>query len=190
MKRNKKTWLAVAGSITAGLCILVLTSKGFKSMERSTLLPVKKQAEKVTEMVGSIAQAALQTQKNIAVKEAFPALNEEYELVYANIPIFQFGTTGSYFKDTDIYADLYRKEIWENVKEGVELSLWADRREIWHTIKNGDEKDFTLYPLFWQENSTNITSNQYISYYVIEREDNVYLYNGTGRIKGSAACKM
>lgn len=175
MKRNKKTWLAVAGAITAGLCILVLTSKGFKSMERSTLLPVKKQAEKVTEMVGSIAQAALQTQKNIAVKEAFPALKEEYELVYANIPIFQFGTTGSYFKDTDIYADLYRKEIWENGKEGVELSLWADRREIWHTIKNGDEKDFTLYPLFWQENSTNITSNQYISYYVIEREDNVYL---------------
>lgn len=88
MKRNKKTWLAVAGAITAGLCILVLTSKGFKSMERSTLLPVKKQAEKVTEMIGSIAQAALQTQKNIAVKEAFPALNEEYELVYANIPIF------------------------------------------------------------------------------------------------------
>lgn len=175
MKRNKKTWLAVAGAITAGLCILVLTSKGFKSMERSTLLPVKKQAEKVTEMIGSIAQAALQTQKNIAVKEAFPALKEEYELVYANIPIFQFGTTGSYFKDTDIYADLYRKEIWENGKEGVELSLWADRREIWHTIKNGDEKDFTLYPLFWQENSTNITSNQYISYYVIEREDNVYL---------------
>ena len=175
MKRNKKTWLAVAGSITAGLCILVLTSKGIKSMERSTLLPVKKQAEKVTEMVGSIAQAALQTQKNIAVKEAFPALNEEYELVYANIPIFQFGTTGSYFKDTDIYADLYRKEIWENGKEGVELSLWADRREIWHTIKNGDEKDFTLYPLFWQENSTNITSNPYIFYYVIEREDNVYL---------------
>lgn len=39
-------------------------------------------------MIGSIAQAALQTQKNIAVKEAFPALNEEYELVYANIPIF------------------------------------------------------------------------------------------------------
>lgn len=175
MKRNKKTWLAVAGSITAGLCILVLTSKGIKSMERSILLPVKKQAEKVTEMVGSIAQAALQTQKNIAVKEAFPALNEEYELVYANIPIFQFGTTGSYFKDTDIYADLYRKEIWENGKEGVELSLWADRREIWHTIKNGDEKDFTLYPLFWQENSTNITSNPYIFYYVIEREDNVYL---------------
>lgn len=175
MKRNKKTWLAVAGAITAGLCILVLTSKGFKSMERSTLLPVKKQAEKVTEMIGSIAQAALQTQKNIAVKEAFPALKEEYELVYANIPIFQFGTTGSYFKDTDIYADLYRKEIWENGKEGVELSLWTDRREIWHTIKNGDEKDFTLYPLFWQENSTNITSNQYISYYVIEREDNVYL---------------
>ena len=175
MKRNKKTWLAVAGAITAGLCILVLTSKGFKSMERSTLLPVKKQAEKLTEMVGSIAQAALQTQKNIVVKEAFPALDEEYELVYANIPIFQFGTTGSYFKDTDIYADLYRKEIWENGKEGVELSLWADRREIWHTIKNGDEKDFTLYPLFWQENSTNITSNQYISYYVIEREDNVYL---------------
>lgn len=175
MKRNKKTWLAVAGAITAGLCILVLTSKGFKSMERSTLLPVKKQAEKVTEMVGSIAQAALQTQKNIVVKEAFPASDEEYELVYANIPIFQFGTTGSYFKDTDIYADLYRKEIWENGKEGVELSLWADRREIWHTIKNGDEKDFTLYPLFWQENSTNITSNQYISYYVIEREDNVYL---------------
>ena len=175
MKRNKKTWLAVAGSITAGLCILVLTSKGIKSMERSTLLPVKKQAEKVTEMVGSIAQAALQTQKNIAVKEAFPALNEEYELVYANIPIFQFGTTGSYFKDTDIYADLYRKEIWENGKEGVELSLWADRREILHTIKNGDEKDFTLYPLFWQENSTNITSNPYIFYYVIEREDNVYL---------------
>ena len=175
MKRNKKTWLAVAGAITAGLCILVLTSKGFKSMERSTLLPVKKQAEKVTEMIGNIAQAALQTQKNIAVKEAFPALKEEYELVYANIPIFQFGTTGSYFKDTDIYADLYRKEIWENGKEGVELSLWADRREIWHTIKNGDEKDFTLYPLFWQENSTNITSNQYISYYVIEREDNVYL---------------
>ena len=175
MKRNKKTWLAVAGAITAGLCILVLTSKGFKSMERSTLLPVKKQAEKVTEMIGSIAQAALQTQKNIAVKEAFPALKEEYELVYANIPIFQFGTTGSYFKDTDIYANLYRKEIWENGKEGVELSLWADRREIWHTIKNGDEKDFTLYPLFWQENSTNITSNQYISYYVIEREDNVYL---------------
>lgn len=175
MKRNKKIWLAVAGAITVGLCLLVLTSKGFKSMERSTLLPVKKQAEKVTEMVGSIAQAALQTQKNIAVKEAFPALNEEYELVYANIPIFQFGTTGSYFKDTDIYADLYRKEIWENGKEGVELSLWADRREIWHTIKNGDEKDFTLYPLFWQENSTNITSNQYISYYVIEREDNVYL---------------
>ena len=175
MKRNKKTWLAVAGAITAGLCILVLTSKGFKSMERSTLLPAKKQAEKLTEVVGSIAQAALQTQKNIVVKEAFPALNEEYELVYANIPIFQFGTTGSYFKDTDIYADLYRKEIWENGKEGVELSLWADRREIWHTIKNGDEKDFTLYPLFWQENSTNITSNQYISYYVIEREDNVYL---------------
>lgn len=175
MKRNKKTWLAVAGAITAGLCILVLTSKGFKSMERSTLLPVKKQAEKLTEMVGSIAQAALQTQKNIVVKEAFPALDEEYELVYANIPIFQFGTTGSYFKDTDIYADLYRKEIWENGKDGVELSLWADRREIWHTIKNGDEKDFTLYPLFWQENSTNITSNQYISYYVIEREDNVYL---------------
>lgn len=174
-KRNKKTWLAVAGAITAGLCILVLTSKGFKSMERSTLLPVKKQAEKLTEMVGSIAQAALQTQKNIVVKEAFPALDEEYELVYANIPIFQFGTTGSYFKDTDIYADLYRKEIWENGKDGVELSLWADRREIWHTIKNGDEKDFTLYPLFWQENSTNITSNQYISYYVIEREDNVYL---------------
>lgn len=58
-------------------------------MERSTLLPVKKQAEKVTEMIGSIAQAALQTQKNIAVKEAFPALKEEYELVYANIPIFQ-----------------------------------------------------------------------------------------------------
>lgn len=174
-KRNKKTWLAVAGAITAGLCILVLTSKGFKSMERSTLLPVKKQAEKLTEMVGSIAQAALQTQKNIVVKEAFPASDEEYELVYANIPIFQFGTTGSYFKDTDIYADLYRKEIWENGKDGVELSLWADRREIWHTIKNGDEKDFTLYPLFWQENSTNITSNQYISYYVIEREDNVYL---------------
>lgn len=174
-KRNKKTWLAVAGAITAGLCILVLTSKGFKSMERSTLLPVKKQAEKLTEMVGSIAQAALQTQKNIVVKEAFPALDEEYELVYANIPIFQFGTTGSYFKDTDIYADLYRKEIWENGKDGVELSLWADRREIWHTIKNGDEKDFTLYPLFWQENSTNITSNPYIFYYVIEREDNVYL---------------
>ncbi len=175
MKRNKKIWLAVAGAITVGLCLLVLTSKGFKSMERSTLLPVKKQAEKVTEMVGSIAQAALQAQKNIAVKEAFPALDEEYELVYANIPIFQFGTTGSYFKDTDVYADLYRKEILENGKEGVELSLWADRREIWHTIKNGDEKNFTLYPLFWQENSTNITSNQYISYYVIEREDNVYL---------------
>lgn len=174
-KRNKKIWLAVAGAITAGLCILVLTSKGFKSMERSTLLPVKKQAEKLTEMVGSIAQAVLQTQKNIVAKEAFPALDEEYELVYANIPIFQFGTTGAYFKDTDIYADLYRKEIWENGKEGVELSLWADRREIWHTIKNGDEKNFTLYPLFWQENSTNITSNQYISYYVIEREDNVYL---------------
>ncbi|MDY4821732.1 MAG: hypothetical protein SO173_08795, partial [Lachnospiraceae bacterium] len=102
-------------------------------------------------------------------------MNEEYELVYANIPIFQFGTTGSYFKDTDIYADLYRKEIWENGKEGVELSLWADRREIWHTIRNGDEKNFTLYPLFWQENSTNITSNPYIFYYVIEREDNVYL---------------
>lgn len=175
MKRNKKIWLAVAGAITVGLCLLVLTSKGFKSMERSTLLPVKKQAEKVTEMVGSIAQAALQAQKNIAVEEAFPALDEEYELVYANIPIFQFGTTGSYFKDTDVYADLYRKEILENGKEGVELSLWADRREIWHTIRNGDEKNFTLYPLFWQENSTNITSNQYISYYVIEREDNVYL---------------
>jgi len=174
-KRNKKIWLAVAGAITVGLCVLVLTSKGFKSMGGSTLLPIKKQAEKVTEMVVSIARAALQTQKNIAVKEAFQVVNEEYELVYANIPIFQFGTTGSYFKDTDIYADLYRKEIWENGKEGVELSLWADRREIWHTIKNGDEKNFTLYPLFWQENSTNITLNQYISYYVIEREDNVYL---------------
>ena len=116
-KRNKKICLAVAGAITAGLCILVLTSKGFKSMERSTLLPAKKQAEKVTEMVGSIAQAALQTQKNIAVKEAFLALNEEYELVYANIPIFQFGTTGSYFKDTDIYADLYRKRFGRMAKK-------------------------------------------------------------------------
>ena len=41
MKRNKKIWLAVAGAITVGICILVLTSKGFKSMERSTLLPAK-----------------------------------------------------------------------------------------------------------------------------------------------------
>ena len=54
MKRNKKTWLAVAGSITAGLCILVLTSKGIKSMERSTLLPVKKQAEKVQRWLGAL----------------------------------------------------------------------------------------------------------------------------------------
>ena len=128
MKRNKKTWLAVAGAITAGLCILVLTSKGFKSMERSTLLPVKKQAEKVTEMIGSIAQAALQTQKNIAkIRKAFAeeipdttkfiiaqrissVQNADRIIVLDNGVVNGFGTHEELLASNDIYRDVYESQ--------------------------------------------------------------------------------
>ncbi len=101
---------------------------------------------------------------------------EEYKLVYEDINMFRSGTTGSYFKYGDTYADLYMRRLQDDTREHIELSLWAPQQEIWHT-DNGDDMEAYVdaYPLFWQEDSKNLTLEQRQCYYVVESDGTVYI---------------
>ena len=112
-----------------------------------------------------------------STSEPEPVLTEEYELIYEGINVFKSGTTGSYFKYKDIYADLYMRRMQEDTREYIELSLWSDQKENWYTI-NSDyiNSDYTgSYNLFYWEHSEHLTLDQRLCYYVVPLDGTVYL---------------
>lgn len=94
-----------------------------------------------------------------SMEEPEPVLTEEYELIYEGINVFKSGTTGSYFKYKDIYADLYMRRMQEDTREYIELSLWSDQKGNWYTV-NSDyiNSGYTGgYYLFYWEHSEHLT---------------------------------
>lgn len=112
------------------------------------------------------------TEEPDSTEEPEPVLTEEYELVYEDINMFRSGTTGSYFKYKNTYADLYTRRLQDDTREYIELSLWAPQQEIWHTMNSEHVEDA---PLFWLEESKNLTLEQRQCYYVVESDGIVYL---------------
>ena len=110
------------------------------------------------------------------IEDRKAVLTEEYELIYEDINMFRSGTTGSYFKYGDTYADLYMRRLQDDTREHIEVSLWVPQQEIWHT-DNGDNMEAYVdaYPLFWQEDSKNLTLEQRQCYYVVESDGTVYI---------------
>lgn len=90
-------------------------------------------------------------------EESEPVLTEEYELIYEGINIFNHLSNYTYLKYTDTYADLYMRRQRDDTGEYIELSLWSEEKEIWHTINRDYVEN---YPLFWQEDSENLTLEQ------------------------------
>lgn len=110
------------------------------------------------------------------IEDRRAVLTEEYELIYEDVNMFRSGTTGTYFKYGDTYADLYMRRLQDDTREHIELSLWAPQQEIWHTDNWDDMEAYVdAYPLFWQEDSKNLTLEQRQCYYVVESDGTVYI---------------
>lgn len=126
----------------------------------------------VTESLVETEEEVVVTEEATVTEESEPVLTDEYELIYEGINIFHSGTTGTYFKDKDICADLYVRRLQDDIEEYVELSLWSDQKEIWHTINSDYVEECSL---FWQDDSSHLTLNQGMCYYVVELDETVYL---------------
>ena len=113
------------------------------------------------------------TEEPELTEEPEPVLTEEYELIYEGINVFNPGTTGTYFRYKDIYADLYMRRLQDDTGEYIELSQWSDQTEIWHTDLEYINSRYA--DLFWQEGSAHLTLDQKLCYYVVELDGTVYL---------------
>ena len=113
------TACADSAADTAGDTNEVKTTAAIDLDAGTTKAPVKPQEERTEELEPT--------------KESESVLTEEYELICEGMHVFRSGTTGSYFKYKDMYADLYMRKLQADTGEHIELSLWSGQKEIWHT---------------------------------------------------------
>ncbi len=157
------TACADSAADTAGDTNEVKTTAAIDLDAGTTKAPVKPQEERTEELEPT--------------KESESVLTEEYELICEGMHVFRSGTTGSYFKYKDMYADLYRRKLQADTGEHIELSLWSGQKEIWHTGNcDSTSGDYAGDSPFWlADYSTHVFLEKRLCYYVIESNGTTYL---------------
>lgn len=177
---NKKVLiLLIVGFLLCGIGFLFLLDPAGKEVAK---LPKDNAAEEVVESTivheeienpeaikESNVEQSVEDSEPVEISE--PVLNEEYDLLYQGIDVFDGGTQDTYFKNGR-YADLYQRKVKDGAGEYTELSLWSEEKLIWHTVK---EESDEYCPAYWQQPSENLTKDASISYHVLESDGNVYL---------------
>lgn len=171
---NKKILiLFIVGFLLCGIGFLFLL---YPAGKEAAKLPKDNSTDEVVE--STIVHEEIETIESIeesnveqSVEDSEPVLNEEYELLYVGIDVFDGGTQDTYFKNGR-YADLYQRKVKDEAGEYTQLSLWSEEKLIWHTVKEESDEYCLAY---WQQPSENLTKDASISYHVLESDGNVYL---------------
>lgn len=176
-QKNRKALVVVGGLMLVCISIALLTwTAGREGVEQQTEQSVELGTEPtevpVTEPPAEPTEKPEPTVEPEPTEESELVLTEEYELIYEGINIFNHLSNYTYLKYTDTYADLYMRRQRDDTGEYIELSLWSEEKEIWHTINRDYVEN---YPLFWQEDSENLTLEQGQCYYVVELDGIAYL---------------